>query len=156
MEPSTWENAYHRQVETVYRLCQAMLGNAHDAQDATQAVFEKMMRKAPTFSDFEHEKAWCIVTARNVCRDMLRRFWRKREQPLFHQTAEAAAPAQGEIFSLLASLSPQKRLVCYLHYYEGYKLTEIAAMLGQNLNTIKTRLRAAKQQLRLIWEEEHE
>jgi len=153
LEQNRWEAAYHRQIETVYRLCYAMLGNPHDAQDAAQSVFETLMRKAPPFADSEHEKAWCIVTARNRCRDMRRRFWRKREQS-FVQAAQS--PADEGVFALLAQLSPEKRAICYLHYYEGYTLAEISALLHVNPNTIKTRLRAARQQLRLLWEEENE
>ena len=46
------------------------------------------------------------------------------------------------------TLSPKYRDIIYLYYYEGYKIVEIAALLKKNENTIHTRLRRAKQELK--------
>ena len=62
--------------DMLYRTCVLMLGNVHDAEDAVQETYITYMRKAPPFSDSEHEKAWLLTVAANKCRDMLR--YRKR------------------------------------------------------------------------------
>ncbi|WP_054873670.1 RNA polymerase sigma factor [Oxobacter pfennigii] len=64
---------YERNMDMVYRICYMHLKNHADTEDAVQTVFLKYIRSIVTFRDREHEKAWFIVTARNCCRDILRR-----------------------------------------------------------------------------------
>lgn len=154
---SAFNALYERHVDTVYRVCYAMLGNRPDAEDAVQSVFVKLMRASPVFSSFEHEKAWLIAAARNHCRDELRRWWRRKivgmDQALSGRRDAAHFP-QDDTTDCLLRLPPGHRLLLYLHYYEGYKLHEIADMLGMNLNTVKTRMRDARKRLRLELEED--
>ncbi len=142
---------YNRHAETVYRVCYSLTGNLADAEDATQAAFIKLMRDQTPFADEEHEKAWLITTARNQCKDIHRQWWRKKVVAL-DETTEAAASDKsnaGFVTDALMRLRPEMRLVLYLHYYEGYKLAEISSMLGLNLNTVKSRIRTAKQRLKM-------
>ena len=44
----------------------------------------------------------------------------------------------------LGQLSPEHRAVVVLHYLEGYKVREIADMLGLPAGTVKTRLMVAR------------
>lgn len=150
------ETIYHRHVGTVYGVCFALMGNRSDAEDAVQAVFVKLMKDQTPFSDSEHEKAWLITTARNHCRDMHRQWWRRKTTGLSEQSSAASSAAYepGILAAALMALPPNQRILLYLHYYEGYKLSEIAAMLRLNLNTVKTRIRCARQRLRLELEED--
>ena len=68
-----WEEVYHRYVEMVYRTCVYFLKHPADAEDAVQTVFLRFLEKAPPFQEEGHCKAWLLVTASNVCRDVLRR-----------------------------------------------------------------------------------
>ena len=63
---------FRRHAKTVYRLCFSFLGDAADAEDATQCVFMKLIDRPRTFNDAEREKAWLIVCAQNHCRDVLK------------------------------------------------------------------------------------
>ena len=70
---------YRRNVQTVYRVCTLFFrGSAADAEDAVQTTFLKLMRDRTVFSSAEHEKAWLIVTAGNVCKDMRSSGWSRR------------------------------------------------------------------------------
>lgn len=71
-----FSEVYERNVDSVYRICLMHLGEVHDAEDATQSVFLKYLKRKQTFSDTAHEKAWFIVTSRNYCRDILKSWWR--------------------------------------------------------------------------------
>lgn len=141
---------YHRHVGTVYRVCFSLMGNKSDAEDATQAVFLKLMKSNVQFSDNEHEKAWLITVARNHCADIHRQWWRKKVVAL-DRTVE---PFSSDIYEIepvmdtLMKLPPKMRIILYLHYYEGYKLSEIANMLDLNINTVKTQIRTAKKRLK--------
>jgi len=140
----------NRHIETVYRVCFSLMGNKSDAEDATQAVFLKLIEKNIQFSDTEHEKAWLITAAQNQCRDTHRQWWRKKVVAL-HPMVESIGTDTFEadlVTDTLMQLPSRLRIVLYLHYYEGYKLSEIAGMLGLNINTVKTQIRTAKQKLK--------
>ena len=58
--------------DMLYRICIVILCNEQDVQDAIQDTFCRYLEKAPDFHDEEHEKAWLIRVATNICRDMVR------------------------------------------------------------------------------------
>ena len=154
-----WATVYNRHIHTVYRVCFSLTGNRPDAEDAAQAVFMKLIERPNIhFTDAEHEKAWLIVTAQNHCRDLHRRWWKRKvmrlDPSVLESTATTSPTWDSSVGEQLQRLPAASRLLLYLHYYEGYKLAEIADMLQVNLNTIKTRIRAAKK--RLKWEMETE
>ena len=50
---------------------------------------------------------------------------------------------------------PEKyRTAVYLHYFEGYKIAEIAEMTGQNQNTVSSLLLRARKRLKIMLGEE--
>ena len=58
----------------------------------------------------------------------------------------------GEIHEALGKLKPDYRTLLYLYYVEGYKVHEIAKICKLCENTIYTRLRRAREQLKKEWE----
>jgi len=146
---------YHRQFRMVYQICLMLMKNVPDAEDAAQTVFRKAMERGEPFRDPEHEKAWLIVTARNECKNQLKYWWRTRRadsETLDSLTGEQ--PRDREVWEQVAALSGPHRLVIYLHYYQGYTTGEIAAMLGENPSTVRSRLVQARRKLKLRLEEE--
>lgn len=143
---------YDRHMDTVYRVCLSMLGNRQDAEDAVQSVFLTLLERKKTFNNAEHEKAWLIRAAMNKCRDHHRKWWKRKVVHVDpHFMPEPNRQAQGEHAELaeqLQALPPSYRVILYLYYYEGYKLSEIAAMLRMNPNTVKTRMRNARKRLK--------
>lgn len=69
---------YQRHADGVYRLCYIYLKHSVDAEDAVQSVFLKLIKSQMIFNDYEHEKAWLTVTARNYCKDVLKNWWKTR------------------------------------------------------------------------------
>lgn len=148
-------NIYDRHIETVYRVCYSMIGNRQDTEDIVQSVFLKLLECGKTFNDSEHEKAWLIRTAQNQCRDFHRKWWKRKVVHLHSQMILGESkdtPSDERITDTeeaLQRLNPSHRLLLYLYYYEGYKLTEIADLLKLNPNTVKTRMRSARKQLKI-------
>ena len=68
---------YNRQVDTVYRVCFSFMKTRTDTEDMVQETFLRLMSSGTEFQSEKHEKAWLIVTASNLCKDALRRAWRK-------------------------------------------------------------------------------
>ena len=70
---------YERHVDSVYRLCFSFMKNSADAEDMVQETFLRLLSSGKSFESEEHEKAWLIVTASNLCKDTLKKWWRKNE-----------------------------------------------------------------------------
>ena len=140
--------------DSIYRLCSVMLKNTFDAQDAIQECFLKYITKAPNFNDSEHEKAWLIKVAANVCKDMMRK--RRRLSPVSPDEIRNLGKSEdnAQILGLLVSLEEKYRIVIHLHYVEGYKTGEISAMLGISEAAVKKRLQRGREALREIYEKE--
>ncbi len=143
------EEIYRRQSKTVYRVCFAYLKNAADAEDALQDTFLQLIRKGPAFESEEHEKAWLIRTAANICLNVLRHWWRKRED--IDELYELAGPENKEssdVLRAVMALPDRYRIVIYLYYYEGYSTVEIAKMLNRPESTVRNHLHEARVRLK--------
>lgn len=139
---------YEKYYEMVWRICLVRFGNSHDAYDAAQETFVRLMNYGKSFHNEEHEKAWLIRTAVNYCKDVLKSSRRKNEicfesgEPI---EAEAIAEGYTDVYEAMMDLPEQYRVVLYLYYYEGYSLKEIAAMLKTNASTLRSRFAKAKE-----------
>lgn len=133
----------------LYRICIVMLGNEADAQDAVQDTFCKYLERGKDFTDKEHEKAWLITVATNRCRDMQRLRLRHPKVDLEKITASCEAPDYNEVLIELIKLPSSVKSAVYLHYIEGYKLAEVAEMLGITQNAVKKRLQRGRKMLKL-------
>lgn len=128
-----------------------MLGEPQDVQDMIQEVLLKYMQKRPVFHDAEHEKAWLLRVAVNLCRDMLRLRSRRRYFPIDELEPEAVGSTDAESREILEEIAmlPQKwKSVLLLHYIEGYSLKEISEILNVSENAVKKRMQRAKEALR--------
>ncbi len=149
------EEIYLRHVDTIYRLCHIYLKNPEDAKDATQSTFEKLLVRKEPFESVEHEKAWLIVCASNLCKNMLKHWYRSKRTDVEEMAAlPAKETPNDETLALLYELDDELRRLVYLVYYEGYRINEIARMDGINESTLRSRLARAREQLKLIMEEE--
>ena len=132
-------------MKTVYRLCYSYLGSPHDAEDAAQAVFMKLVAKPRTFNGEDHEKAWLLTVAANHCKDVLKSAARTRAAEMPADVADPHADVgTSEVLQAVLALPEQYKDCVYLHYYEGYKTAEIAEMTGAPPSTIRNRLRDAR------------
>ena len=137
----------------LYKICIVMLCNEQDAQDAIQDTFCRYLEKSPVFTDEEHEKAWLIRVATNICRDMLRFRIRHPKVSIEAITDSLATPEEQNVLAELLALPLRYRSVIYLHYVEGYRIREIADLLGISEQAVKKRMQRGRDQLRLSWKE---
>lgn len=145
------EQIYNNYYSTVYHLSLLLLKNKQDAEDAAQAVFLKLMEKAPDFRDEEHTKAWLLTVTRNHCHDIQRSFWHKNRANPEHCPEPSVEPfnKQSELlFEIFQTLPVKQREVVYLYYLEDYSIKEIASMLNRNESTIQSQLFAARKKLK--------
>lgn len=67
---------------------------------------------------------------------------------------EIAEADRRRLYSCLEKLSQRERKALILYYGYGHKLSEIARLMGENLNNVKSISRRAKQKLRKMLESE--
>lgn len=142
---------YEKYVDMVYRLCFTYLKNTFDTEDAVQNTFMKLLRYPKAFESSEHEKAWLIVTASNICKDALRHA-SKRDVPLddYKDSLENldTDPVSHELLDAVCSLPQKYKAPVYLYYYEGYSGAEIASLLHKPASTIRNYLHEARKLLK--------
>ncbi|MDE6685945.1 MAG: RNA polymerase sigma factor [Lachnospiraceae bacterium] len=134
--------------DTLYKVCIVILCNEQDAQDAIQDTFCRYLEKKPEFRDEEHEKAWLIRVATNICRDMIRFRLRHPKVDIDEVENILVAPEQKETLKELFALPVKQKTVIYLHYVEGFQIKEIADILGITEGAVKTRLLRGREQMR--------
>ena len=140
---------YLRHSRTVYRVCFAYLKNPADTEDAVQDTFFQLIRSGPALESTEHEKAWLIRTATNVCKNMLRHWWRRRENIEDHADLPSSETVKtDEVFQVVMELPEKYKTVVYLYYYEGYTSVEIAEILKKPQSTVRNHLHEARAILR--------
>ncbi len=142
--------------DMLYKICIVILCNEQDVQDAIQDTFCRYLEKKPDFADEEHEKAWLIRVATNICRDMIRFRNRHPKVSIDELESSLAAPEQKETLKELFELPVKQKTVIYLHYVEGYQIKEIAGILGITEGAVKMRLRRGREQMQLSWEEAYD
>ena len=138
---------YSRQADTVYRVCYSFMRNKADTEDLVQETFLKLLSTKKEFENERHERAWLIVTASNLCKDSLKKLWRKHENiEDFLDLAEEPKQADS-ILDMILRLPPDAKDAVYMYYYEGYTTAEIATHLHCPEATVRSRLMRARNKL---------
>lgn len=143
------EEIYKRHCKTLYRVCFSYMKSAASTEDAVQETFFRLISKKPFFETPEHEKAWLIRTAVNICKDALKRKGNREENIEDHPDLYVEDKLEtNEVFQAVLQLPDKYKAVIYLYYYEGYGSTEIASILKKPPSTIRNHLREARNMLK--------
>ena len=142
---------YDRLVQLAWLICR----HGPDAADAVQRGLEQAWRKRATLRDADRLRPWVDrVVVREAIR-LGRRPWLRRVLSLDVSVGWAeprAADAEPEEWlafrAAFARLPSDQRAVLALHLHAGYSVAETAAAVGAPIETVRTRLRRAKDRLR--------
>lgn len=137
---------YDRQVDSVYRICRMYMKNHQDAADMVHNTFLALLEKQKIFESEEHEKAWLIKVAVNMCKNELKH-WRRRSEDIDGMELPSG-DKEDSIMPLVLQLPDELKIPVYLHYYEGYRSDEIGEMLGISASAVRTRLQKARERLK--------
>lgn len=132
----------------LFKICLVLLRNEHDAKDAVQDTFYQYIRKEIEFKNEDHEKAWLIRVATNICKNMLRfKFMHpKVDIEVLYDYSESEE--NSEILEDLILIPYKFKIVMILHYVEGYKVDEIAKIIGKTPSAVKMRLQKGRKLLK--------
>jgi RNA polymerase sigma-70 factor, ECF subfamily len=157
---------YDRHAARVHALTLRILSDPMLAEEATQDAFLKLWSRARLFMNERGSLLlWLLTIARRTALDRLRLEGRR---PVLSDSNDPddmwqsipdldSVPEEARWRSLhfaVQSLQPDHLQVIELAYYQGLSHSEIAEVLGWPLGTVKTRLRAAMEQLRQKWNKE--
>jgi len=154
---------YDLYVGRVYGLTLHILGLSQLAEEATQDTFLKLWSRAQKYlAERGPFLPWLLTIARRVALDRIRLESRRpsladtKDPDTIWQSLPDADTISDEarwrsLHFAVQSLHPDQRKVIELAYYQGMSQSEIAEVLGWPLGTVKSRLRAAMQILRDVW-----
>lgn len=156
-DETAFEAIVRRHGPMVFDVCRALLPNAADAEDAFQATFLILTRKAASIRNTTSLASWLHgVAYRTACqaRTHFARRQRHEARCAAPEPSEAAGDltwreAQAVIHQELAALPDRSRLPLVLCYLEGKTQEAAAAELGIAKSTLRERLEHGRTLLRV-------
>jgi RNA polymerase sigma-70 factor (ECF subfamily) len=163
---SAFEEILLRHQDKIYNLCRRMLGNSHDAEDATQDVFLKAYQNINKFKPEASLYTWLFRIAVNTCIDYKREpffeslFKSSKEGDVFVVDSPTGSPSPDRLYEskqisdaiqlTLSRLPVKLRAVIVLKEIEGLSYEEIAEVLDVSIGTVKSRISRARDDLKEV------
>jgi RNA polymerase sigma-70 factor, ECF subfamily len=162
-DPEAFEVLYDRHGGVAYSLAYRIVGDRAAAEEVTQEAFISVWRSGARFDAARGSvRSWLLSVVRNRAIDFLRSKAGKapkldfdddsalEQRPAAERTEEEALRREtaGEIRGALGKLPGEQSKVIELAYFGGFSHSEIAAMLGVALGTVKGRMRLGLEKVR--------
>jgi RNA polymerase sigma-70 factor, ECF subfamily len=157
------ENLVRQHSRLVYRIAYAALRSHHDAEDATQETFLRVLRHKDKLEEVDDPKSWLARIAWRVSVDRSKRRGSQREISLDdserpgEQAPSTETPADeamrgsqagARLERLIAALPEKLRQPLILSAIEEMASREVAVTLGINEAAVRSRVFRARQILR--------
>ena len=155
-----------RYVRPIYNFLVKLIGDKKEAEDLSQDIFVKVWNNLNKFDQYKKFRTWIYRIARNTSIDYLR----KKKAILFTDlndeddsflkniTDDEDLPDElmvkldlkNEVVNALEKLPINYRTVIIFYYNEGLNFREISEIMGESINTVKSRHRRALELLKKI------
>jgi len=139
--------------DRILTLCFRLLGDRHEAEDATQEAMLRISLHLDELSSDAQFGSWCWRIAQRICLDRVRARTRRAELLARYREAnrddeERALLLRLLVRRLLADMPSDMSEVLILREMEGLSYMQVADTLGLPLGTVKSRLNAARRRFR--------
>ena len=151
---------YDRYAEPIYRYLYRFVGDAAQAEDLTGEVFLRLLQALGTpRAPREQLPGWLYGVAHNLATDWFRSNSRHPALSLAEDlvadgdlpsTAVEKRQAQKQLRAALRRLTADQQRVILLRFGEGFKLGEVARLLGKSEGAVKILQHRAVQRLRTL------
>ncbi len=146
----------------VYNVALRTARNREDAQEITQEVFLKVFKNLRDFRFKSSFKTWLYrITVNTALNALKKAAHERRRQFAYHENISAELPTQAEaietsldhsgqkeqVNKMLETLNPEYRTCIVLREMQGLRYDEIAQVLQININTVRSRLKRAREML---------
>lgn len=156
-----WSAIVRRHAPLLFGMARRSVRRSEEAEDLVQDVFLKVSRMLDRFDSRSPFKPWLLQVARNHFIDHHRSHRREKastsELDAMPYEPASTAPSQAAdllrkqkqdaVRSAVAKLPPKLREAVLLRDVEGLEYEAIAAMTGQPLGTVKSRINRGRLQL---------
>ena len=150
-----FNEAVNAHTDYLLRLCYMYVKDWQAAEDIVQDVFLTYYAKFEQFEERSSLKTYLVRISINKCTDYIKS-WRYRKITLTNQFFGAKKDRQNyeenderlEIANAVLKLPIHLREVIIHYYYEELSVLEVSTLLNLSDNTVKTRLRRARQLLK--------
>ncbi|UCC95271.1 MAG: sigma-70 family RNA polymerase sigma factor [Candidatus Omnitrophota bacterium] len=155
-----FEEIYRIASGFVYSMALRITHNEADAEEITQDVFMKIHRNLKGFQFRSSFKTWVyritVNTAINTYRRTAKELKRRGDYDIALKTQRAPSATEASIdrkesqrllISLLDTLNSDQRVCILLREIEGLSYREIADVLKVKVNTVRSRIKRARQAL---------
>ncbi|WP_409296301.1 sigma-70 family RNA polymerase sigma factor [Peribacillus sp. SCS-26] len=146
--------------QDILQLVYSYVKNTAIAEDLTQEIFIKCYKNLHQYNHKAKIKTWLWRIAVNHCKDYLKS-WHVRNIVIAEEKARQEVSRKDDVEDRIIQRDEDERLASavmdlpnpyretiYLHYFEDLTIKEISYLTGMNKNTIKTRLKRAKELLK--------
>ena len=155
-----FESIYRATASYVYTISYRVLGSKEEAEEVTQDVFMSVHRNLGKFRFRSTFKTWIYRITLNKAINSYRKLSRKRKRNVpfdesidpEHNVTSGNEKFEREhnetlVKGMMAELAPEQRACLLLKEIEGMKYEEISRVLGVKLNTVRTRIKRAREKL---------
>jgi RNA polymerase sigma-70 factor (ECF subfamily) len=159
----------------IYNFILRIICNREHAKDLSQIVFIRIYKQLKTLKDPEKFSSWAYRIALNLCKDELKKKNRHRIISLDALTSSDSEKSHAKQFpdhhsktpeevmynhqvasiiqNALEKIPEEQRVVIVMKQYQDLKFTEIAEILDEPINTIKSRLYYGLRAMKKVLEE---
>ena len=159
---SSFDDLYRRYYPRLVTFAMRSTSRPDLAEEVAADTLFTVWRKAGSFRGGSKVSTWIFGIAYRKSLKALSRSLR-RESRTGGDMEQVREPSQApnqnalvfrdQVMAALRSLPMEQRTVVALTYIYGYKYEEIATIIGRPVNTIKTRMRAARRTLHAVYGE---
>jgi RNA polymerase sigma-70 factor (ECF subfamily) len=148
-DPAAFAVLYRRYLDRVYGYCFYLLGDHHDAEDATERTFMAALAAIGRYRDEGASfRSWLFRIAHNQLANALRTRSRQRTSPMdgapepmapFSDPERLAGLADDarRLRAAVAALSDDRRQVVVLRFVDGLSAREIGEVLGRSEGAVR-------------------
>ena len=140
----------------ILRVAYSYLHNMSDAEDILQDTLIQYIRKAPEFTNENHEKAWLLTVAANLSKNKIEYLNIRKADELSEELVAEKKEDLAFVWDAVKQLPEEYREVVHLFYQEGYSTKDIASILNRNESTVRSDLNRARGQLKNILKEAYD
>lgn len=138
----------NRHYKGVFALCLGMLGNIHDAEDATQEAMLKGLLRIRKLHKPDLFEWWLLQIARNICIDFLRR-QKRMKTPGAKESRQAGLQTgdNDDLQQAIRRLPQELRVPLTMFYFDSKDARTIAEKLNISHSGACQKIREARRQL---------
>jgi RNA polymerase sigma-70 factor (ECF subfamily) len=153
-----FEEVYKASSSFVYNVALRIVNNKEDAQEVTQEVFLIIYNKLKSFRFESSFKTWAYRITANYAINFAKKNSRTKTVAFDESWDQGASSSEVDkqmdqehqsivVEKLLGEITPDQRACVVLRNIEGLSYQEIALALNININTVRSRLKRAREKL---------